>query len=132
MTDRSPTPRHDGWTPRVRAVFLEALRDCGHITAALAAVGRARSGAYALRARDPAFRAAWDQALLDARPVLDDQLLSRAMSGTRTVVLDTDGRVVATYCDKDNRLMQRMLSRLDHLAGVRHFGQRDRRAKWTK
>lgn len=127
MTNRTPTPRCDGWTPPVRAAFLEALRDTGSVTIALKAVRRARSGAYALRKRDPLFRAEWDRALLDARPLLDDRLVSRALSGTRTVVIGTDGRVVSVHRDTDTRLMQRMLSRLDHLAGVRRHGQRSSR-----
>lgn len=55
-------------------------------------------------------------------------LLSRALSGTRTVVVGTDGRVLATHCETNTRLMQRILSRLDHRAGTRRLGQRDRRA----
>ncbi|WP_300975414.1 hypothetical protein [Sphingomonas sp. LHG3406-1] len=129
MPDLTSKPRHDGWTPDVRAAFLEALRDTGKIVAALAAVRRARSGAYALRNRDPAFRAEWDQALLDARPLIDDLLLSRALSGTRTVIVDAEGRVLRTFCETDTRLMQRMLSRLEHLAGVRRVGQRESRGR---
>jgi hypothetical protein len=128
MTDGTPATRHDGWTPAVRNAFLEAVRMTGQITAALHAVRRSRSGAYALRSRDPAFRAEWDAALLEARPVLDDLLLSRALSGTRTVVVGTDGRVLASHCETDTRLMQRMLSRLDHLAGLRRLGQRHSRS----
>jgi hypothetical protein len=131
-------PRHDGWTPQVRAAFLDALRDSGRIVVALTAVNRARSGAYALRNRDPQFRADWDQALVEARPLLDDLLLSRALNGTLTVIVGPDGRVIRSHCETDTRLMQRMLTRLEHLAGLRRFGQRRSRsqgasgAKWTK
>lgn len=134
MPTPAPTQRHDGWTPPVRAAFFQALRDSGRIVAALAAVRRSRSGAYALRERDPHFRAEWDQALLDARPLVDDLLLSRALNGTRTVLIGSDGRVIRTHCETDTRLLQRLLTRLDHLAGIRRLGQRPSRAqaKWTK
>jgi hypothetical protein len=108
---------------------LGALRDSGKIVVALAAAHRSRSGAYALRSRDLEFRAEWDQALLDARPLLNDLLLSRALNGTRTVLIGADGKVIRSFCETDTRLMQRMLTRLDHLAGARRFGQRRSRAQ---
>jgi hypothetical protein len=49
--------------PKWTSTFLAALESSPSVKAAAAAAGVARSGAYALRASDPDFRAAWEDAL---------------------------------------------------------------------
>lgn len=74
MRNRTPKLSSDGLSLPVRSAFLGALRDTCSVTVALQAVRRARSGACALRQRNSIFRDEWDQALLDARSLLDDAL----------------------------------------------------------
>lgn len=80
------TQRHDGWTPAVRAAFLDALATTGLVRPALASVGRGVSAAYALRRRDEAFRKAWDAALADAVVPVATALMEHALA---THALDT-------------------------------------------
>src|SRR5205085_8790908 len=62
--------------------FLEVLADTGIATDAVRAAGMERSGAYALRNRDPVFAAAWRAAQIKARPQVADGLLERSITGT--------------------------------------------------
>ena len=63
----STTPtRRDGWTHARRARFLECLAATANVKLACAVVGLSRQSAYRLQARDPAFAAAWDDALREA------------------------------------------------------------------
>jgi len=57
--------RRDGWTLERQLAFLSALRRTRCVTAAAAAVGMTREGAYRLRRRPSAalFAAQWDAAL---------------------------------------------------------------------
>jgi hypothetical protein len=108
--------RHDGWTPRVRAAFLEQLATTGMVQAALAAVGRGASAAYALRRRDLAFRAAWDSALAEASGPVQTMLLERALSGEWVRTVDARGREVGSTHRFDSRFALRLLTRLDRKA----------------
>lgn len=58
-------PRHDGWTVERQARFLAALELTGSVSAAAAAAGKSRAGAYRFRDRaDGArFGRAWELAL---------------------------------------------------------------------
>lgn len=118
MTTCPPTRRHDGWTPAVRAAFLEALATFGTVRAALLAVRRGRSGAYALRSRDPEFSAAWDRALVDALGPLETMLLERAISGEHVRTVNLAGRTVCEDHRFSDRLALRLLSRLDRRAAL--------------
>ena len=60
-------PRRDGWTGARQLKFLARLAARPDVRRACAAVGLSRQSAYRLRARDPAFAAAWDEALRRAR-----------------------------------------------------------------
>jgi len=111
--------RHDGWTPRVRAAFLEELATTGMVRAALACVKRGPSAAYALRRRDPDFRAAWDAALADAVVPVETMLVERALAGERVRTLDADGRTVREQHRYDGRFALRLLARLDRKADER-------------
>jgi hypothetical protein len=109
-------PRHDGWTPRIRAAFLEALATTGMVRPALASVGRSASAAYALRRRNPEFRAAWDAALVDAVVPVETMLVERALSGEWVRTLGSDGREIGSEHRFDSRFALRLLTRLDRNA----------------
>jgi len=69
------------WTKRRRTAFLARLRESANVSAAARAAGLSRSSAYALRSRDPEFRAAWDEALEEALDDLEAELRRRAIEG---------------------------------------------------
>ena len=73
--------RHDGWTGARRRTFLDVLANTANVTAACAAVGKYKSGAYALKKRDAEFAAAWDDAIAIAIGAL---LTPLAASGAAT------------------------------------------------
>ncbi len=81
-------PRHDGWSPRKQAEFIEALAECGCVTHACQRVGMQPQSAYALRRRFEAqhFRIAWDLALDYAVQRLAEAALSRAIHGVAVPV----------------------------------------------
>jgi hypothetical protein len=68
--------RRDGWTAARRTGFLEALTASSNVQRACLAVRMSRQSAYRLRTRDPAFAAAWDDALRAARRKATEAFLS--------------------------------------------------------
>jgi hypothetical protein len=119
MTDHSHAHRHDGWTPAARAAFLDALAKIGSVAPALAAVGKASSGAYALRRRDPDFRAAWDAAIEQARVPVHTRLVERAMTGEWIRFVDADGHERSAIYRHDTRFALALLTRLERKAARR-------------
>jgi hypothetical protein len=67
--------RRDGWTQARRARFLECLAASANVQRACLAVRMSRQSAYRLRRRDPAFAAAWDDALRTARRAATEAFL---------------------------------------------------------
>ncbi|MFL6724983.1 MAG: hypothetical protein ACJ8FS_00530 [Sphingomicrobium sp.] len=108
-------PRHDGWTPDRLAAFLEVLADTGIATDAVRAAGMDRSGAYALRNRDPVFAAAWRAAQIKARPQVADGLLERSITGTVEHYY-RDGVLVGERRHYESWLGLAVLKRLDKQA----------------
>jgi len=111
----TPTRRHDGWTPERIATFLEVLADTGLVTEAARVTGMDRSGAYALRNRDPIFAAAWRAALSNARPQVADGLLERSIAGTVEHYY-RDGVLVGERRHYESWLGLAVLKRLDRQA----------------
>ena len=107
--------RRDGWTPAVRAAFLDMLATSGVVTDACREVQRSSQAAYALRNRDRLFAAGWDAALSMSRARLADELYHRAINGTVDQIWK-DGEVVAERHRHDNRLSIAVLNRLDSRA----------------
>lgn len=75
------TVRKDGWTAARRAAFLLAVSMTANVTTASGSVGMTRSGANALRRREPAFAALWAQAMKDGYDRLEEALLAAALAG---------------------------------------------------
>jgi hypothetical protein len=69
------------WTAEARQAFLEHLALTGNITGAARAAGLSRSGAYALRAKDGDFAAAWTEAAAEAVDALEREARRRAVEG---------------------------------------------------
>jgi hypothetical protein len=80
--------RKGGWTPAKRNQFLAELAQTSNVRASARAVELSEPGAYKLRRRDPAFAAAWGEALCEGYTKLEMLLLQRALAGL-------DGDVVA-------------------------------------
>ena len=75
--------REGGWTQERRRAFLDQLAACSNVTRAVKAVGLSNAAAYELRARDPDFAAAWEDALETGYTTLESMMLERA-TGPRT------------------------------------------------
>lgn len=83
--------RDASWSdPEMRALFLARLAATCNVSASAAALGLNHSGAYALRMRDPEFRAQWDAALDEARDRLWMLLLRHATQGLQSPSEDGD------------------------------------------
>ena len=70
--------REGGWTQERRRAFLDQLAACSNVTRAVKAVGLSNAAAYELRARDPDFAAAWEDALETGYTTLESMMLERA------------------------------------------------------
>ena len=77
MPSRAPRARRTtataSWTAVRRAIFLDMIGHGTNVAAATRCAGMSRQSAYALRERDPAFAAEWDE-LLEER---EQRLLAR-------------------------------------------------------
>lgn len=101
--------------PRARQVaFLRALAESGAVRPASAAIGISYRTVYRERRANPAFRRAWDSALLAARALHEDVLACRAIDGVEEVVW-FHGQEVGRRVRYDTRLLLAHLARLDKL-----------------
>jgi hypothetical protein len=84
-----------------RRKFLDALRQCGNVTAACRAAQLDQSNAYKVRAADPEFAAAWADALEEAADVLEAEAWRRAVRGVERPVFQGGEQVgaVREYSD---------------------------------
>ena len=82
----APTGPHR-WSPALQRAFCEALARCGNVDKACRAVGKGRTGAYALRHQPHgrAFAIAWDAALL----VVSEEMLDTALELAREGSVDS-------------------------------------------
>lgn len=105
--DRFHRQRRDGWHPRKKETFLEALRANGSITDAARAVGMSTKSVYDLSAKDSGFQRACDQAMAAIRPSLLETAYQRAVVGVEDPVFH-GGQVVGSrrkYSDAMLRLL---------------------------
>lgn len=107
--------QHHQWTAASRAAFIAALAESGEVRNAAQCVGLSPQSAYRQRSRDPDFAQAWDTALLHARTVVVEELVSRAMHGWEEDVWFR-GEKVGTRIRHDQRLLLALLARLDDAA----------------
>ncbi len=80
MTQDDRTPKKE-WPYEWQPVFLRWLRKKGNVTGACDKAKITRSWAYEVRESDPAFAAAWDEALQEATERLEMEARRRAHDG---------------------------------------------------
>jgi len=68
-------------TTQKKAAFLDLLAETGNVSSAAKACNLPRRTLYCCRATDPAFAAAWDEALEIGLDALEDEAIRRAREG---------------------------------------------------
>lgn len=101
-----------GWSAERQRVFLVNLAETGSVHLAAAAARLSARSAYRLRARSPAFAAAWDTADQLAVGRLSAIAFDRAING-RTEQVWQEGALVAERRVPSDRLLMWLLARLD-------------------
>ena len=101
-----------GWSAERQRLFLSNLAETGSVHLASAAARLTARSAYRLRARSPAFAAAWDTADQLAVGRLSALAFDRAISG-RTEQVWQEGVLVAEKRLPSDRLLMWLLARLD-------------------
>lgn len=101
-----------GWSAERQRVFLVNLAETGSVHLASAAARITARSAYRLRARSPAFAAAWDTADQLAVGRLSAIAFDRAING-RTEQVWHEGVLVAEKRLPSDRLLMWLLARLD-------------------
>lgn len=100
---RTKRLRWDGLSPARRERFLNGLRELRSVTRASLMAGKRNSSCfYQLRVRDPAFRAAWDEALAGASAEIEAGLMARALAA---VEADEERALVPLDFDEAMRLL---------------------------
>ena len=101
-----------GWSADRQRVFLVNLAETGSVHLAAASARLSSRSAYRLRARSPAFAAAWDVADQLAVGRLSAIAFDRAING-RTEQVWQDGELVSEKRVPSDRLLMWLLARLD-------------------
>jgi len=101
-----------GWSAERQRLFLVNLAETGSVHLAAAAARLTARSAYRLRARSPAFAAAWDTADQLAVGRLSALAFDRAISGATHQVWQ-HGELVAEKRVPSDRLLMWLLARLD-------------------
>jgi len=101
-----------GWSAERQRLFLVNLAETGSVHLASAAARLTARSAYRLRARSPAFAAAWDTADQLAVGRLSAIAFDRAING-RTEQVWHEGRLVAEKRLPSDKLLMWLLARLD-------------------
>jgi hypothetical protein len=101
-----------GWSAERQRLFLSNLAETGSVHLASAAARLSARSAYRLRARSPAFAAAWDTADQLAVGRLSALAFDRAING-RTEQVWHEGALVAEKRLPSDRLLMWLLARLD-------------------
>ena len=104
--------RFAGWSAERQRLFLVNLAETGSVHLASAAARLSARSAYRLRARSPAFAAAWDTADQLAVGRLSAIAFDRAING-RTEQVWQEGELVAEKRLPSDRLLMWLLARLD-------------------
>lgn len=104
--------RWAGWSAERQRVFLCNLAETGSVHLASAAARLTARSAYRMRARSPAFAAAWDTADQLAVGRLSALAFDRAITG-RVEQVWQDGELVAEKRIPSDKLLMWLLARLD-------------------
>ena len=105
--------RADGWSAGRQAAFLAHLADNGVVEDAARAVGMSVGGGYALRrtSRGYAFNLGWEAALIIARRIVADRLMTAAIKGEEARWVREEG--VTTYTRQNTKLSLALLDRVN-------------------
>lgn len=101
-----------GWSAARQRLFLATLAETGSVHLAATEARLSARGAYRLRARSPAFAAAWDTAEQLAVGRLSSLAFDRAING-RVEQVWHEGQLVAEKRLPSDRLLMWLLARLD-------------------
>lgn len=110
----SALPPQTGFSRDKQVAFISALANSGAARRAVRAAGISHQTAYRMRRANPAFRLAWDAAMLAARAVAEDVLAVRAIEGVEEKMF-YHGEEVGTRRRFDSRMLLAHLARLDRL-----------------
>ena len=103
-----------------REAFLDVLREVGIVRDACRVAGVGRSTAYEHRREDPAFAAAWDEAVEDALDLAERELLRRGRDGVDKPVYQ-GGQMVGTIREfSDTALLAYLNAHAAHRGYVRN------------
>lgn len=105
--------RADGWSAGRQAAFLSHLADNGLVEDAARCVGMSVGGGYSLRrtSRGYAFNLGWEAALIIARRVISDRLMTAAIKGEEARWVREEG--VTTYTRQNTKLSLALLDRVN-------------------
>ncbi|MFS2111142.1 hypothetical protein ACCC88_15740 [Sphingomonas sp. Sphisp140] len=102
--------RHDGWTEIRTRIFLRALGETGCVRDACARAHISNQSAYRMRRRDAKFAAAWEKALDESVPTLEQAAWERAVEGWEEIVWK-DGVEVSRKRRYSDGLLKFLLAR---------------------
>ena len=105
--------RADGWSAGRQAACLAHLADSGRADLAVRSVGMSAQGGYALRrqARGYAFNLGWEAALIIARRIVADDLMTAAIRGETSCWVREEGKT--TYTRQNTKLALTLLERVN-------------------
>lgn len=113
--------RRDGWTEIRTRIFLRALGETGCVRDACARAHISNQSAYRMRRRDAKFAAAWEKALDESVPTLEQAAWERAVEGWDEIVWK-DGVEVSRKRRYSDALLKFLLDRRG-ASGLRVPGQ---------
>jgi hypothetical protein len=110
--------RADGWSAGRQAACLAHLADNGIAADAVRSVGMSAQGSYALRrtARGYPFNLGWEAALIIARRIVADDLMTAAIRGEQSIWLREEGKT--TYTRQNTKLSLTLLDRVNPAASL--------------
>jgi len=118
---RDYRPRSDGWTEWRTRRFLRALAETGCVRDACVQARISDQSAYRMRRRDAKFAAAWEKALDESVPTLEQAAWERAVEGWDEIVWK-DGVEVSRKRRYSDALLKFLLDRRD-VSGLRVPGR---------
>ncbi|MFW2829102.1 hypothetical protein [Sphingomonas sp. ID0503] len=104
------TVRHDGWTAKKIKLFLDHFAGTCNVTASCAAAGMGVSSLYRMRARDAAFAAAFEDALIGGYTRLEAMVLDTALNGQEVERENEEGEVEVVREKVDPKFALRVLA----------------------
>lgn len=110
--------RADGWGPGRQAAFLAHLADHGVVADAARCVGMSLGGGYALRrtARGYPFNLGWEAALIIARRIVTDRLMTAAIKGEESRWVRGEDETI--FVRQNTRLSLALLDRVNPAASL--------------